>query len=100
MLALCKMAGVRFDSHYNITTVDPPELVKFVREAHPETELVRPQMTMRELIVKKPVSADENPAVLLRVELKETQGSGRIVVTGVRWADRAPIEEKSVGLSI
>ena len=41
VLALCKMAGVRFDSHYNITTVDPPELVKFVREAHPETELVR-----------------------------------------------------------
>ena len=29
VLALCKMAGVRFDSHYNITTVDPPELVKF-----------------------------------------------------------------------
>ena len=27
--ALLKMAGVKFDSHYNVTTVDPPELVRF-----------------------------------------------------------------------
>lgn len=25
ILALAKMAGVKFDAHYNITTVDPPE---------------------------------------------------------------------------
>ena len=93
VLALCKMAGVRFDSHYNITTVDPPELVEFVREAHPETELVRPQMTMRELIVKKQFP----PTRIHRyccAELKETQGSGRIVVTGVRWAESANRRKK------
>ena len=81
VLALCKMAGVRFDSHYNITTVDPPELVRFIREAHPETELVRPQMTMRELIVKNQFP----PTRIQRyccASLKETQGIGRIVVTG------------------
>lgn len=26
--ALCDLAGVRYDAHYNVTTVDPPELVR------------------------------------------------------------------------
>ena len=29
--ALCNMAGVKYDAHYSITTVDPPELVRFVK---------------------------------------------------------------------
>lgn len=29
--ALADMAGVKYDAHYNITTVDPPELVAFVK---------------------------------------------------------------------
>jgi phosphoadenosine phosphosulfate reductase len=28
--AILRMAGVKFESHYNVTTVDPPELVRFV----------------------------------------------------------------------
>ena len=27
VLDLCKRAGVKFDAHYNLTTVDPPELI-------------------------------------------------------------------------
>lgn len=76
VLALCKMAGVRFDSHYNITTVDPPELVKFVREAHPETELVRPQMTMRELIVKTNFRRQESRDIAARRSRKRREADG------------------------
>ena len=28
---LCNMAGVKYDAHYNVTSVDPPELVRFVK---------------------------------------------------------------------
>ena len=28
---LAEMAGVQFDAHYRVTTVDPPELVKFIQ---------------------------------------------------------------------
>ena len=31
ILELCKMAGVNFEAHYNVTSVDPPELCKFVK---------------------------------------------------------------------
>lgn len=30
LLALIKMAGVKYDVHYSVTTVDPPELVRFI----------------------------------------------------------------------
>ncbi len=29
---LAQMAGVKFDAHFNVTTVDPPELVHFIQE--------------------------------------------------------------------
>ena len=28
---LCKEAGVKFDAHYSLTTVDPPEVIYFMR---------------------------------------------------------------------
>ena len=33
---LAEIAGVRFDSHYNNTTIDPPELIYFIRKFHPD----------------------------------------------------------------
>ena len=35
---LAKMAGVKFDAHYSVTTVDPPELIRFIREQYPDVE--------------------------------------------------------------
>lgn len=32
--ALADMAGVKYDAHYNLTSVDPPELVKFIKDFH------------------------------------------------------------------
>ena len=84
--ALAQMAGVRFDAHYSATTVDPPQLVQFIRKMHPETVIETPEYTMQKLIIKKQFP----PTRIQRyccAELKETQGTGRIVVTGVRWAE-------------
>lgn len=53
VVKLCEMAGVKFDAHYNATTIDPPQLVRFIRQHHPQTEIEKPEYTMRELIVKK-----------------------------------------------
>lgn len=86
--ALARMAGVRFDSHYNVTTIVPPALVRFIREKHQETIFERPELSMRELIVRKQFP----PTRIQRyccAELKEAKGAGRVVVTGVRWAESA-----------
>ena len=83
---LLKEAGVKFDSHYNHTTVDPPELVKFIREKYPDVERHHPDTNMWKLIEKKLMP----PTRIVRYccsELKEGGGVGRFVVTGVRWAE-------------
>lgn len=92
--ALADMAGVKYDAHYNITSVDPPELVRFIKEKHPDVSREKPRdkegnpKTMWNLIPKKKMP----PTRLVRyccAELKEGGGEGRFVVTGVRWAESA-----------
>src|SRR5574343_2063241 len=51
--ALADMAKVKYDAHYNITTVDPPELVKFIKKYHPDVIRDRPNINMWNLIIKK-----------------------------------------------
>lgn len=90
---LAIMAGVRFDSHYHATTVDPPELVRFIRREHPETTIDRPNHTMRELIIKNQFPPMRTKRYCC-AEMKEVNGAGRIVVTGVRWAESANRRKK------
>jgi len=89
--ALADMAGVKYDAHYNLTSVDPPELVQFVK-SFPDVIIDRPkdkdgnQITMWNLIPRKKMP----PTRIVRYcckELKEVGGQGRLVVTGVRWAE-------------
>ena len=114
--AILDMAGVKYDTHYNVTTVDPPELVRFiisqfdhviydmpngkqkffdVVNGHLEKTCAIsgsvihfsiPRLPMRKLIVEHKMP----PTRLMRYcceELKEVTGEGRVVVTGVRAAE-------------
>lgn len=83
ILELCKMAGVHFKAHMQVTTVDPPQLMKFVRKHYPEVERHLPQLNMFDLIVKKGLL----PTGKIRYcceYLKEQVGAGYVTVTGIR----------------
>lgn len=91
--ALAEMAGVKYDAHYNLTSVDPPELVQFIK-TFDDVQIDIPkdkdgkQITMWNLIPKKKLP----PTHLARyccAYLKETGGKGRMIITGVRWAESA-----------
>ena len=102
ILALAKMAGVKYDAHYTLTSVDPPELVQFIKKEHPDViidipkypddyknpKLAGKQITMWNLIPEKKMP----PTRAVRYccsALKESRGEGRFVVTGVRWQESA-----------
>jgi len=85
---LMEQAGVKFDSHYRVTTVDPPELVRFIKHEHPDAELDHPGTSMWKLIVAHRFPPLRQQRYCCR-ELKEGGGSGRLVVTGVRRAESA-----------
>lgn len=98
--ALCDMAGVKYDAHYHITTVDPPELVQFVKtfddvEMEAAVDRDGKRITMWNLIPKHKTP----PTRLIRYcceHLKESGGEGRVTVTGVRWAE-SPRRRKNQG---
>ena len=86
LLDLVRRSGVKHDAHYNITGVDPPELVQFIHRHYPDVERHRPEKTMWKLIVEKMMP----PTRIVRYcceWLKERGGEGRTVATGVRWAE-------------
>lgn len=89
---LLEMAGVKYDATYRVTSVDPPELVRFIKEQHLDVKREVPRdkngkpITMWNLIPRKMMP----PTRLARYccqELKESGGDGRMTVTGVRWAE-------------
>lgn len=98
---LLDMAGVKYDAHYQITTVDPPELVRFIKTEYPDVQMEHSYwkedgrfhkagdpITMWNLISEKLMP----PTRLVRyccASLKESSGDGRLTVTGVRWAESA-----------
>lgn len=90
--ALADMAEVKYDAHYHCTSVDPPELVRFIRDNHPDVIFDFPRdkdgnrITMWNLIPRKKMP----PTRIVRYcckELKEQEGEGRLKITGVRWAE-------------
>lgn len=83
---LAKEAGVKFEAHYNLTTVDPPELVQFIRKNYPDVIIEKPKKSMWRLIETKRMPPTRKFRYCCDV-LKEGGGKGRIVVTGVRWAE-------------
>lgn len=96
--ALADMAGVKYDAHYSVTSVDPPELVAFIRDKYPDVSRDIPHdkdgkpITMWNLIPKKKMPPTRLARYCCSV-LKESAGKGRITVTGVRWAESARRKE-------
>lgn len=80
---VAQLAGVRFEAHYAMTTLDPPEVVHFIRNHYPDVINDRPKLTFAQLCVKKKAL----PTRMMRfccAALKETQGDGTVTLTGVR----------------
>lgn len=92
--ALADMSDVKYDAHYNITGIDPPELVYFIKREHPDVKIDFPydkdgnRITMWNLIPRKLMPPTRRVRYCCQ-ELKESGGYGRFVVTGVRWAESA-----------
>lgn len=82
LLDLVKRAGVKYKAHYNVTTIDPPENVRFIKQYYPEVHFIHPRQTFIKMIEKRGL-----PTVFHRFcceELKEKTGAGNVVLTGVR----------------
>lgn len=96
---LAEMAGVKFDAHYSVTSVDPPELCRFIKRQYPDVIWDYHywpdgrKKTMWNIIEAHTIPPTRQVRYCCS-ELKESGGKGRVVVTGVRWAESAKRREK------
>lgn len=80
---LAVKAGVKFDAHFHMTTVDPNEVRKFIKDNYPDVIWEKPKKSMFKLIEDNGMP----PTRIIRYccrELKELGGVGRVILTGVR----------------
>lgn len=83
---IVKMAGVKHKTHMNLTSVDPPEVIRFVKTEYPDVVLAKPKDSIFHLAVKKGAL----PTMRVRwccAEYKETAGAGKVTLIGIRHAE-------------
>ena len=83
---VAKLAGVQFQAHMNLTSVDPPEVIRFVKTQYPDVVLAKPKDSIFNLAVKRKIL----PTMRVRwccAEYKETAGAGKVTLIGIRHAE-------------
>lgn len=83
---MTQLAGVRFCGHMNLTSVDPAEVIRFVKKNYPEVELIKPGKSIFQHAIEKQIL----PTIRVRwccAEYKETAGAGKVTLIGIRKAE-------------
>ena len=83
---LAKEAGVKFTSHFNLTSIDPPEVIRFVKSQYPDVKLIKPKMSIYNMTIKKRII----PTMVFRwccAEYKKISGKNRVTLLGIRKSE-------------
>lgn len=85
---LVKLSGVKHKTHMNLTSVDPPEVIRFVRTQYPDVELIKPRISIYEACKKEHIL----PTRKIRwccEQFKEISGAGKVTLIGIRKQESA-----------
>lgn len=77
------MGGVKFKAHMNFTSIDPPQVIRFVRTQYPDVVTHAPEKSIFALAVDRGIL----PSMRIRwccADLKETAGAGKVTLIGIR----------------
>ena len=80
---IVKMSGVKFQTHMSLTSVDPADVIRFVKTQYPSVIRHKPQKSIYNIAIKKGIL----PTMIRRwccQEYKEIGGAGKVTLIGVR----------------
>ena len=86
LLQLTQLAGVRYTVEHNLTTIDPPENVHFIREHYPSVQIIRPNTTFWRLCAHHRMLPTQWTRFCCH-ELKETTNEHAVTLTGIRRSE-------------
>ncbi len=84
------LSGCSFTSHYSSTTIDPPDLGRFIKKVYPGTIWHYPKWKGKPTNFYKMIIEKGLPSRMIRwccQILKEGGGSGRLLIDGVRSSE-------------
>ena len=67
----------------NLTSVDPPEVIRFVKQNYPEVELTKPKASIYKIAVEKNLLPTQRVRWCCE-EYKENAGAGKVTLIGIR----------------
>ena len=80
---IVKMSGVKFQTHMSLTSVDPAEVVRFVKTQYPSVIRHKPKKSIYDIAIEKGIL----PTMIRRwccQEYKEIGGAGKVKLIGIR----------------
>ena len=92
---LTEAAGVEFEAVYSATTIDPPEVVRFIRRHYPMVRFHVPKMSFWELVEYTRMLPNRHMRYCCSV-LKEATSPGSVTLTGVRREESAKRAKRQI----
>ena len=83
---IVKLAGVKHKTHMKLTSVDPPEVIRFVKTQYPDVDLIKPGKSIYQYAVDMKIL----PTIRVRwccAKFKENAGAGKVSLIGIRHAE-------------
>lgn len=79
---------MKFKAHMNLTSVDPPEVIRFVKKHYQDVELIKPKMSIYDMAKKMGCLPTMNKRWCC-AEFKEVSGAGKVTLIGIRREESA-----------
>lgn len=79
---------MKFKAHMNLTSVDPQEVIRFVKQHYPDVELIKPKMSIYDMAKKKGCLPTQKVRWCCK-EFKEMFGAGKVTLIGIRREESA-----------
>lgn len=83
---VAKLAGVKFKAHMSLTSIDPPDVIRFVRTQYPSVDMMKPFVSIYQRAIQKRIV----PTKRVRwccADFKETAGAGNVTLIGIRASE-------------
>lgn len=92
---LAEAAGVDFEAVYSATTIDPPEVVRFIKQRYPMVRFHVPKLSFWKLAENIRMLPKRNMRYCCSI-LKEQTLPGRVTLTGVRREESAKRAKRQI----
>ena len=83
---VARLAGVQFKAHMNFTSVDPADVIRFVRREYPDVHTIPPKDSIYNIAIRMRLLPTRRARWCCK-EFKESAGAGKVTLIGIRLAE-------------